>query len=147
MYLTNLPSRLSKGRPSQTKYSSTPQLLLNVTHFRHCDSKSVCVLVCGGGQSRGVSERWENLSELGHLSQMYPCTFTDPPRGTDSGSRWGLVNSMWGTVSYVLSAKGVCVRVSLSLFLYFVRHFTPQWGSKFTMASTWCTQCDRAIWE
>lgn len=106
-----------------------------------------CVWVCGGVQSRGVSERWESLSELGHLSQLYPCTFPDPPRGTDSGSRWGLVNSMWGTVSCVLSAKGVCVRVSLSLLLYLVRHFTPRWGSKFTLASTWCTHRDRATWE
>lgn len=29
--------------------------------------------------ARGVSERRENLSELGHLSQMHPCTPADFP--------------------------------------------------------------------
>lgn len=119
----------------------------------------VCVCMCvvwcgggvgGGGQSRGVSERWENLSELGHLSQMYPCTFTDPPQGNDSGSRWGLVNSMWGTVGYCLSAKGVCICVSWFCLFPFISWSTshlsggqsarkPQPGAP--------TVTQRAIWD
>lgn len=81
----------------------------NATHSRRRASES--------GGNRGVSERWENLGELGHLSQMYPCTFPDPPQGTDSRSRWGLVNSMRVTASCGLSAEGV--RVCVGGFVFF----------------------------
>lgn len=32
-------------------------------------------------------------------------------------------------------------------FLYFMKHFTPQLGSKCTQTSAWCTHRDKAIWK
>lgn len=59
------------------------------------------------------------------------------------------------TAGCSLSAKGVCLCVCVCalqghgfvFFLYFMKHFTPQWGSKCTLASTRCTRCDRATWD
>lgn len=102
--------------------------------------------------NRGVKERWENLSELGHLSQMCPCTFTDPPQGTEWGSRWGLVNSMrvW-TVSCGLSAEDVCLcvcaRHSFVFFPLLYEELHTSVGPKCTRASTWFALCDQATWD
>lgn len=90
-----------------------------------------------------ASERWENLSELGHLSQMHPRTLGDSPRGTQPGSRWGSVSGVRSCELLPVSPKvRTHSRVAvLSLSLYFKKHFTPPQGSKCSLASAWCTHC------
>lgn len=93
-----------------------PQSQLQVTKIKNATRSWSWTDKCG--VNRGVNERWENLRELGRLSQVYPCTLTHLPQGRESGSRWGLVNSIrvW-TLSCGLSAEGMCVCVCLhSLF-------------------------------
>lgn len=126
-----------------------PQPQLQVTKIKNAIRSWSWTYKCG--VNRGVNERWENLRELGRLSQVYPCTLTHLPQGSESGSRWGLVNSIrvW-TLSCGLSAEGFCVCVCVSACIIFsppsfefMEHFTPWWGSKCTLASTGCTLWSR----
>lgn len=105
----------------------------NATHSRHTFRSRV---------NRSVRERWENLSEMGHLSHTYPCTFTNPPQGTDLGIQVRACQQhVCVTASCGLSGAWFCL-ISL---LHEALHTSV--GSKCTVASTWCFHCDRATWD
>lgn len=80
---------------------------------------------------------------------MHPFTFTDSPQGIVGIQVRALSTGVW-TVSCGLSAPDVCFCLFVCLCvgvcwgrgvvycICFMKHFTPQWGSKCTFASTWC---------
>lgn len=92
--------RLRGQIPNHTRvlkrsHSASPQDQLNVTEPP--DAPRCC-----------APERWENLSELGHLSPLDLCTFHGLPQGPSSGSRWGLGSDRCGNCQVEFWAWCLC---------------------------------------
>lgn len=140
LVLSSVQSRVWTGI---TKYSATPPLQLKVTKLKMPHTPYTPPIQGEQKGQRKVRKPQWNGSPVTHISLHFHLS----PQGTDLGIQVRACQQyVCVTASCALSARGACV-CDFVLFLYFMKHFTPQWGSKCTVASAWCFHCDRGTWD
>lgn len=100
-----ISENVGKSQLTLTKYRSTPPLQLNMTKLKMLHTPDTAEQ-----EGEKTSVKWVTCH-----TRLPALSLTPAPEGTDSGSRWGLVNSLCVTVSRHLK---VCTRLVVLSFSF-----------------------------